>query len=146
MSSIHGPNGPLGDTDDPLRVERTDDPADPVARARAARTVPLPRTEVADRSPYGDDRVDDGHRFDDRHDSRDQHAQTPDVVKDLREPDNRAKLLLVIAGLSALTFLLVLVNTITLQSQGGDDPVLVDGVPCLVQEGEGEDAILFCQR
>ena len=157
MSSYDNPRAPRSDVDDPPRVERLDDPrgpydpdplvdpvghvdpADPVARAhdsKAARTVPIPRTDVGDRPVHAGDRPDIDHR------------ETPEVVKDLREPDNRAKLLLLIAGLSALTFILVLVNTITLQSQAGDEPILVDGVPCLVDEaaGEGEEAVLYCQR
>ncbi|MGI9017496.1 MAG: hypothetical protein ACR2HR_10420 [Euzebya sp.] len=75
--------------------------------------------------------------------------ETSDIVKQAQRPDNQARLLLGIAAISAITLLWVLIGTITLLAQGNDDePVLVDGVPCLVQDGpaDGEDAVLYCQR
>ena len=77
MSSYDNPRAPRSDVDDPPRVERLDDPrgpydpdplvdpvghvdpADPVARAhdsKAARTVPIPRTDVGDRPVHAGDR------------------------------------------------------------------------------------------
>lgn len=68
------------------------------------------------------------------------------AVESLAKPDNRAKLLLAIAAMSALTLLLVLVMAIDRLAEDGADPVLVDGVPCLVEEGEDDRAVLYCQR
>lgn len=69
-----------------------------------------------------------------------------EIIERLREPDTRARLLLATAGIAAATFLLVLVGLILALTEGPEEPVLVDGVPCLVQEGEDGQALLYCQR
>jgi hypothetical protein len=69
-----------------------------------------------------------------------------DAVDQLTEPDNQAKLLLAMAVVLLLTFLTTLGLLLDRLADDGDDPVLIDGVPCLVQEGEGDEALLFCQR
>ena len=67
----------------------------------------------------------------------------PDPVAAVKDPDNRAKLLLGIGLLTLLNFLLLLG---VLASVADDhDQVVIDGTPCIIDERDGE-AVLFCQR
>lgn len=75
------------------------------------------------------------------------HHAGGDVIEKLQGADQRARLLLAIAVMTALTLLLVLVTFVAvLAGDRADEPVMVDGVPCLIQEGEGDQAVLYCQR
>ena len=75
----------------------------------------------------------------------------PDPVERLTsDPRSRSWLMLATAILSALTLLLLLVHVLTDSGDGADvQPVLVEGVSCLVGEGpdgaEGQ-SVLYCQR
>lgn len=74
-------------------------------------------------------------------------AEQPDVVERFTPVHQRTRLIVATAIMSALTLLLVLITMLTLLAHAGDDePVIVDGVPCLVQDGEGDQAVLYCQR
>ena len=65
-----------------------------------------------------------------------------DPVAAVKDPDNRAKLLLGIAALTLLNFLLLLI--ILTNVTGGDgDPVVVDGRSCIIRQEEGKSR-LFC--
>ena len=67
---------------------------------------------------------------------------TRDPVEAVKDPDNRAKLLLGIAALTLLNFLLLLI--ILTNVTGGDgDPVVVDGRSCIIRQEEGKSR-LFC--
>ena len=66
-----------------------------------------------------------------------------DPVEAVKDPDNRAKLLLAIGVLSLLNFLLLLGVLASLS--GGPDQIMVDGRPCIVDERDGE-GVLFCQQ
>lgn len=67
---------------------------------------------------------------------------TRDPVAAVKDPDNRAKLLLGIAALTLLNFLLLLAVLANV-SNDGPDPVNVEGKPCIIREHEG-DSTLFC--
>lgn len=78
-------------------------------------------------------------------------ADSDAVGRIARDPRSRSWLLLATTILAALTFLLLLVHVLT-DSDGGADvqPVIVEGVACLVGEGpegspEGQ-SVLYCQR
>lgn len=82
-----------------------------------------------------------------RADRADQGSAMDDAVHSLSQPDNRAKLLMAIAVMVALTLLITLGLLIDrLVSDDTAEPVLVDGVPCLVEAGPDNTAILYCQR
>lgn len=68
------------------------------------------------------------------------------AVDSLAQPDNRAKLLLAIAVMVGLTLLLTLISLIDQLAERGSEPVLVQGVPCLVEDGPDEQAVLYCQN
>jgi hypothetical protein len=117
----------LGDHHDPVVVQHDMPPAD-------VRTARLPEDIDAHRDRDGD---------------RGRGHDGPDVVERFTPVLQRTKLLVAIAAMTALTLLLSLITLLTLLSRdGGSEPVLVDGVPCLVEEGEGdtEQAVLYCQR
>ena len=80
-----------------------------------------------------------GHRAD----STSGHRSTPDPIAAVKDPDNRAKLLLGIGLLTLLNFLLLLGVLASVMDR--HDQVLVDGTPCIIDEREGE-GVLFCQR
>lgn len=67
----------------------------------------------------------------------------PDPVAAVKDPDNRAKLLLGIGLLTLLNFLLLL--GVLASVMNDNDQVIVDGTPCIIDERDGE-AVLFCQR
>ena len=67
----------------------------------------------------------------------------PDPVAAVKDPDNRAKLLLGIGLLTLLNFLLLL--GVLASVMDDTDQVLVDGTPCIIDERDGE-GVLFCQR
>ncbi len=79
-------------------------------------------------------------------DVRVEHRDEPEIIERLREPDNRARLQLATALIAGATLVLVLIGLLVSLTQGPDEPVLVDGVPCLVQDGEDGQAVLYCQR
>jgi hypothetical protein len=68
---------------------------------------------------------------------------TPDPVAAVRDPDNRAKLLLGIGVLTLLNFLLLIVVLANVMDR--HDQVMVDGTPCIITERDGE-GVLFCQQ
>jgi hypothetical protein len=103
----------------------------------AMRTMPDIRGD-RDRDPYD--------RDDHDRDGEDRSSSVDEVVQTLSQSDNRAKLLLAIAVMSALTLILALVIAIDHLTDGGAEPVLVDGVPCLVEQGIDDQAVLYCQR
>lgn len=79
------------------------------------------------------------------------HGATPqdstgstDLIDDLKAPDNRAKMLVAIAIMSLASLILMIVLTASVVAD--DEPVLVDGVQCLVQDGADGEARLFCER
>ena len=67
-----------------------------------------------------------------------------DPVAAVKDPDNRAKLLLAMAAISVLNLLLLLV-ILTSISGGDGDPVNVDGKQCIIREAEGRST-LFCSE
>jgi hypothetical protein len=69
--------------------------------------------------------------------------RTPDPVAAVRDPDNRAKLLLAIGVLTLLNFLLLIAVLANVTDR--HDQVVVDGTPCIVTERDGE-GVLFCQQ
>lgn len=93
------------------------------------RTQPLPPSDALDRherEPAGDDLL-------------------RDPVGAMRKPDNRSKLWLTTAALTLLNTLLLLGLLVEHAGEDGPSPVVVDGTPCLVVEGE-KAGTLFCQR
>jgi hypothetical protein len=72
------------------------------------------------------------------------HRDRTDPVEVVKDPDNRAKLLLVIAAATLLNLILLVA---VLASVMGDDfqQVVVDGEQCVIGEQDGEN-ILYCQR
>ncbi len=68
-------------------------------------------------------------------------------MQSLSQPDNRARLLLAIAVMTGLTLLLTLGLVIERLAEDDDvEPVMVEGVPCLVEDGPEDTAVLYCQR
>jgi hypothetical protein len=93
------------------------------------RTQPLPPSDGLD-----------GHE---REPARDDLLRDP--VAAMREPENRSKLWLVTAALTLLNSLLLLGLVVEHVGADAPEPVVVDGTPCLVVEGE-ETGTLFCRR
>ncbi len=81
-----------------------------------------------------------------RHDQGSHAGEESEIIERLREPDNRARLQLATAFIAAATFVLVLVGLILALTDGPQEPVLVEGVPCLVQDGEDGQSLLYCLR
>ena len=69
--------------------------------------------------------------------------RSADPIAAVKDPDNRAKLLLAIGLLTLLNFLLLLGVLASVMDR--NDQVLVDGTPCIIDERDGE-GVLFCQR
>lgn len=67
----------------------------------------------------------------------------PDPVAAVKDPDNRAKLLLAIGAMTLLNFLLLLGVLASVADR--HDQVMVDGTPCIIDVRDGE-GVLFCQR
>ena len=65
-----------------------------------------------------------------------------DPVEAVKDPDNRAKLLLAIAALTLLNFLLLIGVLFSLDNDG-PAPVTVDGRTCIIRNHDGESR-LFC--
>lgn len=85
-------------------------------------------------------------------DGLDPHEREPardDMLRDpvaaMRKPDNRSRLWLTTAALTLLNTLLLLGLLIDHAGEDGPEPVVVDGTPCLVVEGENAGT-LFCKR
>ncbi|CAN5275453.1 hypothetical protein BH23ACT9_BH23ACT9_31250 [soil metagenome] len=76
----------------------------------------------------------------------DKPSPVDEAVSTLRTTDNRTKLLMAIAAMVAITMLMTLALLLQRLGEGGPDPVLVDGVPCLVEDGPEDTAVLYCQR
>jgi hypothetical protein len=133
MQEHTGPTEPLEstadrnrlDVRDNLRVERHEPPHMGAAGTAAKRSSRTDRTDHADRT--------------DRTDRRD----PVDAVKD---PDNRAKLLLGIAAATLLNLILLVAVLMNVVDDGVQETVVVDGVPCIVAEHDGNESALFCQR
>jgi hypothetical protein len=72
------------------------------------------------------------------------HRDRKDPVEVVKDPDNRAKLLLGIAAVTLLNLILLLV---VLASVMGDnfEAVVVEGENCVIGEREGEN-VLYCER
>jgi hypothetical protein len=89
-----------------------------------------------------------GYRHDDRTDEHlgavGSHQERRDPVEAAKDPDNRAKLLLAIAAMTALNLVLLMALLATVVTQSGED-VVVDGVPCIVTTQDGEN-VLYCRR
>ena len=68
-----------------------------------------------------------------------------DPVAAMREPDNRYKLWLATAALTLLNTLLLLGVLASTAGDSGPQPVIVEGQPCLVVDGE-EAGTLYCRR
>ena len=71
--------------------------------------------------------------------------RTRDPVEAMREPVNRHKVLLATAALTLLNTLMLLGLLVSTAGDNGPEPVIVDGQPCLVVDGE-EAGTLFCRR
>lgn len=116
--------------------------ADPREHAEGLRAAAV-RGRVAEDRPG---RLD----LDREHHGRDRHHDGPDLgeVEDrLNTPSGRTKMLIAIALLSAVNLILALVTVVAVMSADHGDPVVVDGVPCLVEEGiDGGQDVLYCQR
>ena len=67
---------------------------------------------------------------------------TRDPVAAVKDPDNRAKLLLGIAAVTLLNLLLLLVILANVANDGAE-PVNVQGKPCIIRNHEGQST-LFC--
>jgi hypothetical protein len=80
-----------------------------------------------------------GHRGQAETDQR----SAPNPVAVVKDPDNRAKLLLAIGVLTLLNFLLLLGVLASVTDR--HDQVMVDGTACIIGEREGE-GVLFCQQ
>lgn len=68
----------------------------------------------------------------------------PDPVAAAKDPTNRAKLLLATAAMTLLNLVLLLVVLANVLGDGAEE-VVVDGVPCLIAESDGEN-VLYCAR
>lgn len=68
-----------------------------------------------------------------------------DPVEAMREPDNRHKVWLATAALTLLNTLLLLGLLASTAGDNGPQPVIVEGQPCLVVDGE-EAGTLYCRR
>jgi hypothetical protein len=68
---------------------------------------------------------------------------TPDPVAAVKDPDNRAKLLLAIGVLTLLNFLLLIGVLATVADR--HDQIMVDGTACIIGERDGE-GVLFCEQ
>ena len=67
-----------------------------------------------------------------------------DPVEAVKDPDNRAKLLLALAGMTVLNLILLIV--VLANVVGGDpEPVNVEGRACIIREYEGASR-LFCAQ
>lgn len=86
-----------------------------------------------------------GPRHADRDGNPHDHADRPDAVAPFREQDNRIKLLLAIAALTVLNLILLVALLATVNGGPTREEVAVDGVPCIVVEGESGN-VLYCQR
>lgn len=67
-----------------------------------------------------------------------------DPVAAVKDPDNRAKLLLGLAAISLLNLLLLLIILANVAGADGE-PVAVDGKQCIIREMEGRSR-LFCSE
>lgn len=105
----------------------------PPAMDAPPRTQPLPAADGYDGLRTGGDQQDGGEEI------------LRDPVAAMRKPENRSKLWLVTAALTLLNTLLLLGLVVAQAGEDGPDPVVVDGTPCLVVEGE-DAGTLFCQR
>lgn len=89
-------------------------------------------------------------QVDDHGQRREHHNPVDEAVATLKREDNRIKLLIAIAVMSGLAMLFALVAMIAALDDGGaeGEPILVDGIPCLIGESAGGDdnAVLYCQR
>jgi hypothetical protein len=75
-----------------------------------------------------------------------ERSDRPDPVAAVKDPDGRAKLLLAI-GIGVLLNLILLVAVlVNVTGDGVGETVVVDGVPCIVAEHDGNESALFCQR
>jgi hypothetical protein len=144
-----GTAGTTGTADD-LSVHRDPvvDPAmDPPLGAAGARTAPL---ELGRDARRDDDLHRGSARDRDRDHDRGDHDDRrtgADVVERFAPVEQRTKLLVAIAAMVALTLLLTLATLLaTLADDGGAEPVIVEGVPCLVEDGPDGQAVLYCQR
>jgi hypothetical protein len=123
---------PTGEPD-PLHVEHQPPPVAAPGEATTARM-----DHGAAPAPRSDDQA--GHHGG-------QHAGLDDVAQRFAPVEQRAKLLLAIAAMTALALLFSLVTMLSqLTEDRGPEPVLVEGVPCLVEEVQDGEAVLFCQR
>lgn len=68
-----------------------------------------------------------------------------DPVEAMREPVNRHKLALATAALTLLNTLLLLGLLASTAGDNGPEPIIVEGQPCLVVDGE-ETGTLYCRR
>lgn len=65
-------------------------------------------------------------------------------VAAIKDPDNRAKLMLALAAVSVFNLLLLLIILANVSGTDGQ-PVAVDGKQCIIREAEGQSR-LFCSQ
>ncbi|HWB72579.1 MAG TPA: hypothetical protein VG452_10190 [Egibacteraceae bacterium] len=78
-----------------------------------------------------------------RDQARERHV--PDPIETFKREDNWIKLLLTVAGMSAITLVLLVAVAVSVLGGGRSEPVLVDDVPCIVVP-EGDSNVLYCRR
>jgi hypothetical protein len=104
------------------------------------------RTEPLEKRPQGspEERRTAGSTTGDDFGATGSHRDRKDPVEAVKNPDNRAKLLLGIAAVTLLNLILLLV---VLANVLGDDfeQVVVEGENCVIGEQDGEN-VLYCAR
>lgn len=88
-------------------------------------------------------------RLEDAHGPRTGTAASEDSrnpVEAVKDPDNRAKLLLAIAALTLVNLLLLVAVLANVVRDQVHERVVVDGVECVVADQEGAESALYCQR
>lgn len=77
--------------------------------------------------------------------ARDRDSDRSNPVEAVKDPDNRAKLLLGTAALTLLNTILLIALLAGALGDGTGEQVVVDDVPCIVADADGEQS-LYCQR
>lgn len=68
-----------------------------------------------------------------------------DPIETFKREDNWVKLLLTVAGMSAISLVLLVAVAVSVLRSGRSEPVLVDDVPCIVVP-ERDNNALYCRR
>lgn len=136
-AALRGSTDPVGTVEpDPIEVHHGPHGDDPLI------ATPHEPTLRMEERLHAEDRV----RAEPYRDQRSDRADAPDVVERFAPVMQRTRLLVAVTAMMALTLVFSLITMVAVLDDGVQDPVLVEGVPCLVQDGEDGQALLFCQR